>query len=155
MKTQLHTIETELKRELQELKVGHSEESALTWIKPKNVMHMDPADAEHLEQILKETLEYNDVWNGYAFVYNNEAAEHLMKWNQHRNCYNIDDAVSIAYEFGYTLEQIERTGFAILANIQANYTAELRDEDRIQEAAKRIFLILQTHKQQELEELEE
>jgi len=146
------TIETQIERELHGLEVGPHDERAAIWIHPTSVMHWQPKDVQHLWQILKEKLQDNDVYNGYVFVYNKDAAEYLSAWNEQRNCYNIDDAVSVAHEFGYTLDNIERAGFSILANIHANYIAELRDEDRIQEAAERIFLILQTAKEVEPEE---
>ncbi len=154
MKPQPETFEAQILRELNYLEVGPNDERAAIWIHPTSVMHWQPRDVQHLWEILKEKLQDNDVYNGYVFVYNKDAAEYLNAWNEHRNCYNIDDAVSIAHEFGYTLGQIERTGFALLANLHANYTAELRDEERIQQAAERIFLILQTMKEAEPEEAE-
>lgn len=155
MKPRKETIETQIANELQKLEVGYHKDKASTFIHPMTVIaDMIEDEPETIAEKIAERLDYNGVYNGYAFRGRKYANEYLNEFDYNRNCWRIDEAMEIALEQQFTFEEIAKTGIELLASIHANQIAQEEDEEAIEKTAERLYFILQTHKKLETEEEE-
>jgi hypothetical protein len=151
MKPKPQTTEQQLQKELENLKVGHHQESAVYFIKPVNLLATGLSEPEDIADWIRLELDNNDLYNGYAIVGRREAIEYLSQFTG--TMYNIDAALMYALDFGFEFQTIARMGSELLANIAANEQARQEDTDAIEGAAHRLALIIKAGTRVTLEDL--
>lgn len=151
MRPKPQTTEQQLQKELENLKLGYHQESAVYFIKPVNLLATGLSEPEDIADWIRLELDNNDLYNGYAIVGRREAIEYLSQFTGTN--YNLDAALIYATDFGYDLQAIERGGCELLANIAANEQARQEDTDAIEGAAHRLALIIKAGTRITIEDL--
>ena len=151
MRPKPQTTEQQLQKELENLKLGHHQESAVYFIKPVNLLATGLSEPEDIADWIRLELDNNDLYNGYAINSRREAIQYLSEWNG--SMYNLDAALIYALDFGYDLQTVERMGSELLANIAANEQARQEDTDAIEGAAHRLALIIKAGTRITIEDL--
>ena len=135
------TPEAAIKEELKSFAVNEYDDLT-QYIHPLNVLTREWDEPKELERYIAENLEYNDAFDCRTFNNRHDAVKYLHTWSDSRNAWNIDSALEMAQEFGYTLEWINRAGLETLANLHYDEVNRQEVMNHLESFAERLYLIV-------------